>query len=418
MTSRGFMGQPTRLAATPHVGLFGLLGSGNLGNDASMESVLRYLRADHPEAIVDVMCKGPETVTERYGVPAITMNWYQRYEKSASGMSAILLKSLGKGIDIFRMASWVNRHDVVIVPGMGTMEASLPIEYWGLPYSFFLLCAWGRLSGAKVAFVSVGAGVIRRRLTRMLLDASARLATYRSYRDAKSRDMMRQRGLDVSRDHVYSDLAFGLPALPCGPGDPRIVGVGVMEYHGGNDDRRQAAAIRALYVETMKSFIRWLIDNDRSVRILIADENKSEGTVGEEILADARAYRPDLDPGRVVTEYASSFAELMQAMAPVGIVVATRYHNVICALRLAKPVVSLGYAPKFASLLADMGLAEFCQSAKSPDVDVLIRQFTELEKRQAELRRTITEGNAAHERNVADQFAELSAVLFAADSGR
>jgi polysaccharide pyruvyl transferase WcaK-like protein len=418
MRRRGLTRQPARSAAAPRVGLFGLLGSGNLGNDASMESVLRYLRTEHPEAIVDAMCKGPETVTERYGVPAITMNWYQRYEKRASGVSAILLKTLGKGIDVFRMASWVSRHDVVIVPGMGTMEASLPIEYWGLPYSFFLTCAWGRLFGTKVAFVSVGAGVIKRRLTRMLLDASARLAFYRSYRDAKSRDMMRQRGLDVSRDHVYSDLAFGLPALPCGPGDLRIVGVGVMDYRGGNDDRGQAAAIRASYVGTMKSFVRWLIDNDRSVRILIGDENNSEEDVGEEILADVRAYRPDLDPGRVVAEYAASFAELMQAMAPVGTVVATRFHSVICALRLAKPVVSLGYAPKFASLLADMGLAEFYQSAKFPDVDVLIGQFTELEKRQAEFRQTITEGNAAHERNVADQFAELSAVLFAVDGGR
>jgi len=45
--------------------LLGLLGSGNLGNDISMESVLRYLRTDHPEAIVDVMCWGPETVTAR-----------------------------------------------------------------------------------------------------------------------------------------------------------------------------------------------------------------------------------------------------------------------------------------------------------------------------------------------------------------
>ena len=66
------MRRSARPAAAPRVGLFGLVGSGNLGNDVSMESVLRYLRTDHPEAVVDAMCKGPEKITRRYGIPAIT----------------------------------------------------------------------------------------------------------------------------------------------------------------------------------------------------------------------------------------------------------------------------------------------------------------------------------------------------------
>lgn len=415
MTRHGPKRWSARAAPAPRVGLFGLLGSGNLGNDVSMESVLRYLRTDHPEAVVDAMCKGPETVTSRHGIPAITMNWFQRYERTIFGLPAVPLKLLGKGIDVFRTASWVSRHEVVIVPGMGVMEATLPLKPWQMPYSFFLLCASAKPFGAKVAFVGSGAAVVKRRASRVLLDVSARLAFYRSYRDAQSRDVMGQRGLNVSRDPVYSDLAFGLPPLPCGPGDPGIVGVNVMGYRGGDDDREQAEAIHTSYVATMKSFVRWLIDTDRSVRILIGDENEPDRLVGEEILADVRSYCPDLKPGRVVAEYTSSFAELMEAMAPVGTVVATRFHSVVCALRLGKPVVALSYAPKFTALVANMGLAEFCCSAKYPDADVLIAQFTELERRQEELRQGIAEGNAAYERNVAAQFAELSAVLFAAD---
>ena len=101
----GFAGRRERSAAAPRVGLFGLLGSGNIGNDASMESVLRYLRADHPNAIVDAMCKGPATVTERYGIAAISLDWYQRYEQRAPGVMAVALKALGKGVDAVRTAS-------------------------------------------------------------------------------------------------------------------------------------------------------------------------------------------------------------------------------------------------------------------------------------------------------------------------
>ena len=54
MISRGFTGRRARSAA-PRVGLFGLLGSGNIGNDASMESVLGYLSTEHPDAIVDAL---------------------------------------------------------------------------------------------------------------------------------------------------------------------------------------------------------------------------------------------------------------------------------------------------------------------------------------------------------------------------
>lgn len=409
------MRQPERRSGPhtgPRVGFFGNLGCGNIGNDTSMESVLRFLRTDHPEASIDAMCKGPETVSDRYCIPATMMNWYQRYETQARGPSAVLLKILGKGIDVYSIASWVRRHDVVIVPGMGTMEASLPLPPWHLPYSFLLLCSSARVFGTKVAFVSVGAGSIKRRVTRWFLDASARLAAYRSYRDAPSREAMRRRGLDVSQDHVFPDLVFGLPAIPSGPGDPQIVGVGVMEFHGGNDDRGEAEAIRASYVGAMKSFVRWLIDNDRHVRLLIGQSDNSDQAVAEEIMADAHAYRPDIDPGHIMLAASTTFTELMEAMEPAATVVATRFHNVICALRLGKPVISLGYAPKFAALMEDMGLSEFCQSAKSVDVDKLIAQFNELERREADLRQKIKACNAELERGVASQFAELSAELF------
>ena len=60
----------------PRVGLFGLLGQGNLGNDGSMEAVLAYLRAQHPDVVLDALCSGPELVSARYGIPAARLHWY------------------------------------------------------------------------------------------------------------------------------------------------------------------------------------------------------------------------------------------------------------------------------------------------------------------------------------------------------
>ena len=415
MTIRGFTGRHEQSAAAPRVGLFGLLGAGNIGNDASMEVILRYLKADHPDAILDAMCAGPDNVKERHGVAAIPMGWYQKYQEQASGVTAIGLKALGKGVDAFRTASWVRQHDVVIVPGAGVLETSLPVPPWKMPYAMFLLCASGKLFGTKVALVGVGATAVNQRLTRLLFNSTARLAFYRSYRDNQSRDQMRQQGLDVTRDHVYPDLVFATQVPPYDdPGDPQTVAVGVMDYKGSNDDRRQADEIHASYVEAMQFFVRWLVDNGRRVRLVVGDTNNADERVVQEILTDLRVHRPDLDPAWINAEPISSFDELLQAMAPAGTVVATRFHNVICALRLAKPTISLGYSPKFTALMADMGLSEFVQPANSLDTGRLIEQFMELEKRQAELRQTITDRNMVNARLLDDLFAELSARLFPA----
>ena len=402
------------MTGAPRVGLVGLLGQGNLGNDGSLEAVLAYLSAEHSDAILDFLCSGTDQVTARYGVPATRLRWYNTETKGAPGMTALAAKSLkvplGMVIDAFRTASWVRRHDVVIVPGMGVLEAALPLRPWHTPYSMFLVCAFGRLFGTKVALVSVGANDIRQRLTRRLITTAARLAYYRSYRDTFSRDAMRRMGLDTSGDAVYPDLAFALPTPRGVPVVAGTVGVGVMDYHGGNDDRQQADQLHASYVEKMKSFVLWLVDNGRPVRLFTSDVHDER--IMREVIADLRAHRPELGPSQVIAEPVSSLDELMQQIASVDTVVASRYHNVLCALKLAKPTLSVGYAAKFGVLMAEMGLAEFCQSAHSLDVGRLIEQFTELESRSAQLRQTMTERTAANERLLDHQFATLSALLF------
>ncbi len=394
----------------PRVGMFGLLGSGNLGNDASFEVVLRYLKAEHPDAVIDAMCMGPEYLTSQYGIPAIPMQCYRRPAERTSGATTAALKMLSKVIDAFRTMSWVRQHDAVIVPGMGVLEASLPLRATGVPYALFMLCASGKLFGTRVALVSVGANQINQRPTRWLFNWAARLAFYRSYRDDQSREAMQQRGLDISRDAVYPDLVFGLPAPARGTDDARTVGVGVMAYYGGNDDRRQAPNIHARYVETMTSFVAWLVD--RGYRLQLFWGDNADGAVAADILSSVRADRPEMDPDTVAAEPFSSLRALMRDIAPLGAFVGTRYHNVLSALRLSKPTISVGYSGKFDALMADMGMSDFCLSARSLDLEELQERFSELERRSVEVREMLDERNATKIRDVEHQFATLSSVLF------
>ncbi|MBN0048893.1 polysaccharide pyruvyl transferase family protein [Streptomyces actuosus] len=389
------------------VGVFGLLGSGNLGNDGSLEAVLGYLRAEHPEAVVDALCGGPEVVATRYRIPATRLHWYRGEYRTASRAGAIVAKGLGKLVDAVRTAAWVRRHDVVIVPGMGVLEATLPLRPWGFPYSLFLLCASGRLFGTRVALAGVGAAAIGDRPTRALVRWSARLATYRSYRDALSRDAMRAMGVDTARDEVYPDLAFALPAPPASapPGPPGQVCVGVMDFHGGNDDRARAEEIHRRYLDGTTRFVRALVEDGRPVRLLVGDE--CDGPVVTSIL-DA------VDSPLVTAAQAASLADLMKETAAADTVVATRYHNLVCALKVGTPTLALSYAAKSDALMARMGLDAYCHPAREVDADRLLEQFRALEKQSAELRRTLTERNRIAARQLKHQFAALTAALFPA----
>ncbi|WP_326727463.1 polysaccharide pyruvyl transferase family protein [Streptomyces phaeochromogenes] len=389
------------------VGMFGLLGSGNLGNDGSLEAVLGYLRAEHPGAVVDALCGGPEVVTARYGIPATRLHWYRGEYRTASRAGAIAGKGLGKLVDAVRTAAWVRRHDVVIVPGMGVLEATLPLRPWGFPYSLFLLCASGRLFGTRVALVGVGAAAIGNRPTRALVRWSARLAGYRSYRDALSRDAMRAMGVDTARDKVYPDLAFALSTPPASApsGSPGPVCVGVMDFHGGNDDRARAEEIHRRYLDGTTRFVRALVEDGRPVRLLTGDE--CDRPVVAAIL-DA------VDSPLVTAAEAASLADLMKETAAADTVVATRYHNLVCALKVGTPTLALSYAAKSDALMDRMGLAAYCHPAREVDAGQLLEQFRALEKRSAELRRTLTERNLTAARQLEDQFTALTAALFPA----
>jgi polysaccharide pyruvyl transferase WcaK-like protein len=399
MTARGAGGGPK-------VGFFGTLGSGNLGNDGSLDAVVAFVRRQCPDASLGFMCMGPEWVTARYTSPATSLQWYEAH----TGSPSLLFKIVGKLLDPFRIVAWVRRHDAVIVPGMGVLEATVPVRPWGMPYALFWLGVGGRLFRTKIALVSVGAQPMRQKTTRWLLTAAARLAHYRSYRDVGSREAMRQMGIDVSVDEVYLDLAFALPVPEEDKRGGGVVGVGLMAYRGSNDDRACAEQIHRAYMHAMKRFVRWLVETDHIVRLITGD--KEDEPVLSELLADLREHRPGLDPSRVLTEPALTLQDLMRQLATVDTVVATRYHNVICALMMCRPTLSVGYAAKHEQVMAQMGLGEFCESARTVDADRLIERFIALESCAGQLIDAMAERNRANLRRVERQFEALSYALF------
>ena len=79
----------------------------------------------------------------------------------------------------------------------------------------------------------------------------------------------------------------------------------------------------------------------------------------------------------------------------------------LCALKLSKPTLSVGYAAKHDVLMRDMDMTDFCEPARSLDLDRLIAKFVALERDRDGLVATLDEHNAEKVRLLDEQFVAL-----------
>ena len=185
-------------------------------------------------------------------------------------------------------------------------------------------------------------------------------------------------GLVDRNDGVYPDLVFELdlrPAEGAGPrgaGEGRVIGIGVMTYRGWRNDKTSGDLILARYIEQMVHVITWLVQGGHSIRLMIGEDSDLDTLRRIHDAADARigsAMRP-----RIEAAPADTLQQLAREMVGVDVVIATRYHNVICALSCGVPTISIGYSKKNDAVMADFGLTDACQHIDALDVALLKRQ--------------------------------------------
>ncbi len=99
------------------------------------------------------------------------------------------------------------------------------------------------------------------------------------------------------------------------------------------------------------------------------------------------------DDAVLVREF-TTFTELTEEMMQADVVIASRFHNLICALRLARPTVSVGYAKKNRDLMRGLGLAGYCQDIEDLDGKLLVAQIQSARRDSEVLTDRIRRGTA------------------------
>jgi len=369
----GLRSVPSRIA------VFGLFGIENFGNDGSMEAMRHFLKRECPDAQLTVICPQPEVVERTYSVSALRTNLL-----GPSGWLFWLLDRLllrvPRMVDLLmRTISNARKIDLLVVPGTGILEEPshrLTRMHWTL----LLWCAAAKVTGKKIAFVSVGAAPINSAAARLVLKTALGMAHYRSFRDESSRRCAKEfYGVKVEGDPVYPDIVFGLPE-PGGlarvtpkDGHSLSVGLGPMGLWWWYGDEVQKS-----YVDKLVDFSLSLVRKGYRIRLLVGDK-ADYGTVDDFIRA-ILDKDPSLLGDSIIAEYIVCAQDLMRQIALTDLVICSRFHNIVYALKQGKPVVSLGYSPKHRALMEEVGLGEFIQAAHQIDVPLLEKQFLALLK--------------------------------------
>jgi len=396
----------------PRLGVFGHFGDINFGNESTLQSLLYHLRHRLPNSEITCICTNPVAAGRAYNVTTASMNgvalkplWFR------SNPFARLVRKLVIGIpsEPYR---WIQafgilrRLDVLIVSGTGLLTDISGLLNWG-PYTVFKWTLMAKLCRCKVVFVSVGAGPVYGAVGRLLVRAALRLADFRSYRDAATKQFLDDLGFRTRRDKVYPDLAFSLPrtAIPADefPRGPRpVVGLGLMLYAGRQSVDRPSATIYAEYLESLVVFVRWLLAHGYDIRLLTGDI--CDRPAVRDFIGLLRERSVVYDEGRVVDDPVSSVDDLLSQLSRTDLVVATRFHNVLLALLLNKPAISISFHQKCESLMSGMGLSEYCQDIKNLNAETLIRQFGDLRKDAPRLKYLIKEKTEQFRSDLDEQY--------------
>jgi polysaccharide pyruvyl transferase WcaK-like protein len=390
------------------IGLLGPYGYGNLGDAAIQDAMLANVRRWRPGARLVGLSLNPTDTTERHAIPA-----YPLYPKCAGGKSssaggtpapapfspqALTVKARVK--DLMRsqpvigwvltpalaLRRWIERagqeasfsfqawrrlrdFELLVISGGGQLDDS-----WGGPWRHpFTLFRWtllARLAGARVVFLSIGAGPLNARLSRGFCCAALALADYTSYRDAESATFVREH-LGRGDERVVPDLAFSLGACPPSDAaaDARYAAVGPMPYFDPRSWPDKDAATYADYLERMCAIVAGLIDRDYPVVLFGSDIHMDERVIRD--LLDRIADRAPAAASRVRYQPTPTVPALMSLLQGAEFVVASRYHGVLLSHLLATPAIAISYHPKVTSLMKDAGQSEYCLDlavATAPDV--------------------------------------------------
>jgi polysaccharide pyruvyl transferase WcaK-like protein len=412
------------------IAVLGNYGNRNLGDEATLQSVLQFVNQRCPWVEVCALSEHPAETRRRHGIDAVpsAVDARDRDETAepspprppqgeGSGLRGRLkarlkrhpvlfpalrsvvtaARALREVADYLRFSSrcfvFLRRVDLLVVAGGGQLSDHFA-GVWGFPLQLFSWCLLARCAGAQIAVLNVGAGPISGGASRVLFRWTLRLARYRSYRDERSRRLVEEIGVRDAGP-VGPDLVFGWePTLESRPGPVastrRTVGLNVFPYRDWRYWPIYDPSAYAAYLEGITELTLWLLGQGYRVR-LFPTQLRADVRVIADVLAKLKSRLAAEMEERLEVASIAAVDDVASEIRRCDVIVATRFHAIVIAMLLGKPVLGLCNEAKMSDLMTEMGQAAYSLSLDAFDVPGTIARFVELEANRERVAAELTD---------------------------
>jgi polysaccharide pyruvyl transferase WcaK-like protein len=423
------------------IGLLQHFGTGNLGDDASVDAVMQQIKSRWPCALFIGLSLFPADSEERHGIPCFPIRrgyYYPPYGPATIGagfkdktvgaafkrrLKAVLgryrlLFPVQKPTQLFRELHFLAKSfrvakslDLLVFCGGGQL-----LDAWGGPWAFpYTLFKWvllAKLAGIKCYFVNIGAGPLKYPLSKWFVKRALLFADYVSCRDDKSRALIREIGFSGGAQ-VVADCAYGLKISDLGIDADHarreselIIGISPMAYR---DPRRYWDKDQSSYqcfIRTLADFCARLIRRRHRLRLFGSDIWFDSQAIVDLEVAIKNEFSIDTSTW-ITCEPVGDIDELLSQLSQVDCLVTCKFHGVIFGHLLNVPVLAISHHPKVATLMDDFDLAEYCVDVRTFNADLLTKTFERLVDNINDIKLSVPEKAAFYRRELAIQFDQL-----------
>jgi polysaccharide pyruvyl transferase WcaK-like protein len=408
-------------------------GTKNLGDEALFATVVQNIRLRIPDVEIVGFTISPEDTRERHGVPCFPVRRSEkipqsqfassvdgsaparsesasttagggekikRVLKSIPGLRPLfsILRSFAGGVisvlaePKFLVESYRRLRGAQLLIAAGGQQ--LNDGYggpWGYPFTLFKWTLLAKLTGAKVALLSVGAGPIDSPLSKFFFRRTLNLVNYRSYRDAISSQLMASMG--IKGEHpVFPDLVYSLrlpEPKPSPAGSERVVvGTNPVPFFGAHYWPTPDAARYQEYVRKFAKFAEWLDKSGHAVLFFPTQVRADAITIND---IRAAMNGSSNSPNLLARQPIHNLEDLVSEISRADLIVANRYHAILISLMMNKPVLGIAYHEKSRALLEQAGQGDYVLKSEDFKTEDLIERFEDMEANAPALKKRIAE---------------------------
>src|SRR6516162_1490637 len=426
------------MRADTKIGLLDHVGGGNLGDEATLDAVAYNIKRRWPTAEIVAFTMNPDDTAKRHGIrsyaiqrkvwsigyrPAITKTTFKQSVKALTRKYKAGFYLLQAVYAVLRLPAQVLQElwflsssrlnirslDVLIICGGGQLtEKDGP---WGFPYTIFKWVVLARSAGVRCMFLNLGAGPLTHPLSKLFVTRALLAADYVSLRDDKSRALVYEIGF-TGESRVCPDSAYGLEVAttngcPLERRAPPIVGFAPMPYpdpRGYPTEKDQI--VHDEFIRKLAIFASWLVDQSYALTMFGTDIGVDPLAI-EDLKMALLSHHGVTSSQYSVNHSVESVHDLLATMSGMDYVVTCRFHGVVFAHLLNKPVLAIAHHPKVRHLMSALGLSRYCADMLTFDPIRLMDTFTSLVRDTEIIKRSMAASLADYRLKLTTQFDDL-----------